>query len=187
VPSLFRSRWSRRWVCSPWWGEGTPAGHRRRTILAGGGAASSPGAGVQTRPGWGAGRRRGGPSGPPSAYSPRAARKGRSRLGSLPATPPRSTKHREVQPTNPHTAEVPASVRAERPQSSAAWRWSGAMSRPLSLHDVIGCRCDLSVTYRRGLRGLTERATLVVAEHPAFARTFAAPDRYSFRQPWLWG
>jgi len=34
---------------------------------------------------------------------------------------------------------------------------------------------------------LTERATLLVAEHPAFARTFAAPDRYSFRQPWLWG
>ncbi len=34
---------------------------------------------------------------------------------------------------------------------------------------------------------MTERATLVVAEHPAFARTFAAPNRYSFRQPWLWG
>ena len=37
------------------------------------------------------------------------------------------------------------------------------------------------------IKRLTERATLVVAEHPAFARTFAAPDRYSFRQPWLWG
>ena len=27
----------------------------------------------------------------------------------------------------------------------------------------------------------------MVAEHPAFARTFAAPNRYSFPQPWLWG
>jgi len=37
------------------------------------------------------------------------------------------------------------------------------------------------------IKRLTERATLLAAEHPAFARTFAAPDRYSFRQPWLWG
>ena len=95
--------------------------------------------------------------------------------------------HRGVQLSNLYAAEVPSSAFGPSAHNPALLGAAQGHVAALSLLDVTGCRCDLSVTCRRGSRGLTERATLLVAEHPAFARTFAAPDRYSFRQPWLWG
>ena len=81
MPSPFRSRCSLRWACSRWRGEGTPPGHRRRTILAGGEA----------------GRRRAGVLRDPRRRS-RPVQRGRAGPGSdrLPATPARMRVHRGV-------------------------------------------------------------------------------------------